>query len=136
MSISVLYQYFKFKTWRKVMTMEGIKEFRQFYENASPAALRLMIHVLTEHQPNVPFPNGGELKVMFKWSDPTVYGALNELITAGILYKVIHHRKTKYFVNPGIVWNDDDESKARQIRWLENLVEGQDCEPWDMPEDN
>lgn len=115
------------------MTMDGVKEFRNFYENASPAALKLLTYILTEHQPNIPFPNGGELKVMFKWSDPTVYGALNELLDAQIIFKVVYHRKTRYFVNPAVVWNDDDDKKSQQIRWLEKLLAGEDCELWDVP---
>jgi hypothetical protein len=112
--------------------MEYSAKFKEFYINASPASLRLLIHLTYVHPPEVQFPSGGELKRLFGWTDRTVYGALKELRDAGILVKVKHHGTDKTFVSPVLVWKGDDESRIKRVKWLNRLLMGKDQDMCDV----
>jgi hypothetical protein len=116
----------------KVTDMADSLSFKQFYTTASPASLRLLIHLTYIHPPDVQFPSGGELKRLFGWTDRTVYGALKELRDAGILIKVKHHGTDKTFVNPVFVWKGDDVSRLKRIRWINRLTMGVDQDMCEM----
>lgn len=119
----------------KVTDMADSLSFKQFYTTASPASLRLLIHLTYIHPPDVQFPSGGELKRLFGWTDRTVYGALKELRDAGILIKVKHHGTDKTFVNPVFVWKGDDTSRVKRIRWINRLTMGLDQDMCEMNND-